>query len=73
MYSRENVGVLAWMLLLFLLAIPVVNVIVVGLLLIRGKTNQTIKNFFIAFFVFYLFAFFGMFNGTFDNIIHIFG
>jgi hypothetical protein len=73
MYSNKNVGVLAWMILLFLLAIPVVNVIVVALLLIRGKTNQTIKNFFFAYFFFYLLAIFGMFNGTFDNISSIFG
>lgn len=72
MYSRKEVGVFAWILLLFLLSIPVVNIVVGILLLLSSKTNNTIKNFFKAFIILWFLAFFGLFTGTFDNMLGLF-
>ncbi len=73
MFKSNKISVVGWMVLLVLCSIPVVNVIFVVWILIRRKASSTVKNFFIAYGVFYVLAFFGMFNGVFGNVQGIFG
>lgn len=73
MYTGKTVSVLGWILLLIIMNIPVVNVIFVIWMFIRRRANQSIKNFFVAYLIFYVFAMFGMFNGVFDNFAQLWG
>jgi hypothetical protein len=72
-FRSDKISILGWMVLLVLLTIPVVNVIFVIWILIRRRASQTVKNFFIAYGVFYLLAWLGLFNGVFENLQGLFG
>lgn len=73
MFSRKEVGVLGWVLLLIILNVPVLNVIFVVWALLSSRVNKTLKNFFVAYLVFWLLSFFGIFSVTFDNVQGLFG
>lgn len=73
MFRKDRLSVLAWMVLLFILTVPILNVIFVVWILIRRRASHTVKNFFLAYGVFYLLAIFGMFNGVFSNMQGLFG
>ncbi len=73
MFRRDKLSVLAWIILIIILSIPVVNLIFAVLMFISKKTSDTVKNFFIAYLVLYALAFFGMFNGAFSNMRGLFG
>lgn len=73
MFRKDRLSVIAWMVLIIILSIPVVNIIFAVVMFLRGKTSHTVKNFFIAYLIFYCFAVFGMFNGSFENMQGLFG
>jgi hypothetical protein len=73
MFRKDKLSVLSWLVLIVILSIPVVNIIFAVLMFIRRGTSDTVKNFFIAYLVLYFLAFFGMFNGAFDNMQNLFG
>lgn len=73
MFRSDRLSVLAWMVLLVLLTIPIVNVIFVIWILIRRRASQTVKNFFWAYAIFYILAWFGLFGGVFENLQGLFG
>jgi len=73
MFSRNDLSVLAWIIMIVILSIPVVNVLFVIYIFLKRKANKSVKNFFVAYLILYCLAFFGVFNGVFDNIQHIFG
>jgi hypothetical protein len=63
MFRRDKLTVLAWIVLIIILSIPVVNVIFAVIMFIRRKTSATVKNFFIAYLILYILAaWFGFFN-----------
>lgn len=73
MFKKQDIGVLAWMVLIIVLSIPIVNFLFVLWALISSKANRTVKNFFVAYFVFWFLAFFGIFDGTFEAFQGLFG
>lgn len=48
MYKSNKLGLIDWLILLVLLAIPVVNIIVGILLYLSPGTSRTVKNFLLA-------------------------
>lgn len=73
MFRRDKLSVLAWMALIIILSIPILNIVFAGWMFIRRGTSETVKNFFIAYLILYFFAFFGVFNGAFSNMQGLFG
>jgi len=73
MFSRKEVSVLGWMILLLILNVPILNVIFVIWAFLSSRVNKTLKNFFVAYLVFWLLAFFGIFTVTFENMQGLFG
>ena len=74
MFKQKNISVLAWMILILILSVPILNVVFVILTLLSSKANKSVKNFLIAGLVFaILFQWFGWFSGTFDVITGLFG
>ncbi|GEM_PF-1250150 len=74
MFTSDRLSVLAWIALIVILSIPVVNVIFAIVMFIRRRTSQTVKNFFIAYLVLYVLAtFLGVFDGAFANVQQLFG
>ena len=73
MFRRDKLSVLAWMALIIILSIPILNIVFAVLMFIRKETSDTVKNFFIAYLLLYFLAFFGMFNGAFSNMQGLFG
>ena len=73
MFKRNEISTFAWIVLLVVLSIPILNVIVGVILYLDRKTNRTVKNFFNAFIVLWLLAMIGLFNGVFDNLLGLFG
>jgi hypothetical protein len=73
MFKKQDIGVLAWMILIIILSIPVINFIFVLWALLSSKVNRTVKNFFVAYLVFWFLAIFGIFDGTFEAFRGLFG
>jgi len=73
MFRKNKLSVLAWIVLIIILSIPIVNVIFAVYMFIGGRTSDTVKNFFIAYLLLYFLAMIGMFNGAFDNMSGLFG
>lgn len=74
MFTSDRLSVLAWIALIVILSIPIVNVVFAVLMFIRRRTSQTVKNFFIAYLVLYVLAtFLGVFDGAFANVQQLFG
>ena len=73
MFRRDKLSVFAWIVLIIVLSIPIVNIIFAVIMFIRSGTSDTVKNFFIAYLLLYALAFFGMFNGAFSNMQGLFG
>ncbi len=73
MFRKDRLSVLAWLVLIIILSIPIVNIIFAVYMFIRRRTSDTVKNFFVAYLVLYFLALFGMFNGAFDNMQSLFG
>jgi len=73
MFRRDKLSVFAWIVLIIILSIPIVNIIFAVIMFIRSGTSDTVKNFFIAYLLLYALAFFGMFNGAFSNMQGLFG
>ena len=73
MFRKDKLSVLSWLVLIIILSIPVVNVIFVLVMLLGPGASSTVKNFFIAYLILWALAFFGMFNGAFDNVSGLFG
>ena len=73
MFRRDKLSVLAWIILIIILSIPVLNIIFAVVMFLRSGTSDTVKNFFIAYLLLYALAFFGMFNGAFSNMQGLFG
>jgi len=66
--------VLAWIALIVILSIPIVNVIFAVWMFIRRGTSDTVKNFFVAYLILdILAAGLGLFNGAFANFQGLFG
>ncbi|MBU1020432.1 MAG: hypothetical protein KJ847_04395, partial [Firmicutes bacterium] len=67
-------SVLAWIVLIVILSIPIVNIIFAVWMFIRRGTSDTVKNFFVAYLILYvLAAWLGIFNGAFANLQGLFG
>ena len=73
MFKRDKLSILAWIVLIVILSIPVLNVIFAVYMFIKRGTSDTVKNFFIAYLILFFLAFFGMFNGAFENMQGLFG
>ena len=74
MFKRKDISVLAWMILLLILTVPILNIVFVVWTLLSSRVNKTVKNFFVAFLVFYVLAWaFGMFSGITDTLLGLFG
>ena len=73
MFSKDRLSVLAWIVLIIILSIPVLNIIFAVIMFLRPRTSATVKNFFIAFLVLYGLAFLGIANGAFSNMQGLFG
>lgn len=73
MYKRDDISVLAWIILILILSVPVLNVIFVIWALLSDKANKSVKNFFAAYLVFWFLALFGIFDGPFDALQGLFG
>lgn len=79
MFRRDRLTVLAWIVLIIILSIPIVNVIFAVFMFIRRGTSATVKNFFIAYLILYVLAawlgffnmssFFASISGMLSNII----
>jgi len=73
MFRRDKLSVLAWIVLIIILSIPILNIIFAVYMFIGGRTSDTVKNFFVAYLILYFLAFIGMFNGAFENMQGLFG
>lgn len=74
MFKSKDIGVIAWMILILILSVPILNVIFVVWTLLSSRVNKTVKNFFVAYLVFWvLAAAFGFFDGTFATLQGLFG
>jgi len=73
MFRKDRLSVLAWIALIVILSIPILNVVFAVLMFLKKETSDTVKNFFIAYLLLYFLAFFGMFNGAFSNMHGLFG
>lgn len=74
MFRKDKLSVLAWIVLIIILSIPVVNVIFAVLMFIRRGTSDTVKNFFVAYLILYILAvWMGIFSGAFANLQGLFG
>ncbi len=73
MFRRDKLSVLAWIVLIIILSIPILNIVFAVYMFIGGRSSDTVKNFFIAYLILYFLAFFGMFNGAFENMQGLFG
>ena len=73
MFRKDKLSVSAWIILIVILSIPILNVVFAVWMFIRRGTSDTVKNFFIAYLLLYFLAFFGMFNGAFSNMQGLFG
>ena len=72
MFRSSKVTVLEWIILLVICSVPILNIIFVVFMFIRGKASPTIKNFFVAYLILWVLAFFGMFTGVFSNFQGLF-
>lgn len=74
MFKRKDISVLAWMILILILSVPVLNVIFVVWVLLSSKANRSVKNFVVAGLMFWILAAaFGLFSETFAIISGLFG
>ncbi len=73
MFRKNKLSVIAWVVLIVILSIPILNIVFAVLMFLRRGTSDTVKNFFIAYLLLYALAFFGMFNGAFSNMQGLFG
>lgn len=74
MFRRDKLSVLAWIALIVILSIPIVNIIFAVWMFIRRGTSDTVKNFFVAYLILYILAaWLGIFNGAFSNLQGLFG
>ncbi len=73
MFKGKEISVLGWIILILILSVPILNVIFVIWALVSHKANKTVKNFFVAFLIFWALAFFGISNGSFDALQGLFG
>ena len=73
MYKKDDISVFAWIVLILILSVPVLNVIFVIWALVSDKANKTVKHFFAAYLVFWFLALFGIFDGTFAAFQGVFG
>lgn len=72
MFRNDKLSVLEWILLLVILTVPILNVVFAVWMFIRGKASETVKNFFVAYLILYLFAWLGILGGVFDNMQGLF-
>ncbi len=72
MFKRKEISVLGWVVLILILSVPILNVIFIIWVIISNKANRTVKNFFVAYFVFWALSFFGVFSVTFESLQGIF-
>lgn len=72
MFRRKEVSVLGWMILILILNVPILNVVFVIWAFLSSRVNKTLKNFFVAYIVFWFLAFFGIFTVTFENMQGLF-
>ena len=73
MFKRKDISVLAWMILILILSVPILNVVFVVWVLLSSRANRSVKNFVIAGLMFwFLAAVFGFFSGTFEVITSLF-
>lgn len=73
MFKKNDISVLAWMILILILSVPVLNVIFVIWAIISDSVNKTVKHFFGAYLIFWLLALIGIFNGPFEAMQGLFG
>ena len=73
MFSRKEVGVLGWLILLLILNVPILNVVFVVWALLSNKVNKTLKNFFTLYIFLWALQFFGIFSVTFSSLQGLFG
>lgn len=74
MFRRDKLSVLAWIVLIVILSIPILNIIFVVWMFIRRGTSDTVKNFFIAYLLLFILAYFlGIFDGAFHTIQGLIG
>ena len=73
MFSRKDISILGWIILLLILNFPILNVIFVIWALLSKRVNKTLQNFFAAYLIFWILAFFGIFSVTFENLQGLFG
>lgn len=74
MFRNDKLSVFAWIALIVILSIPIVNVVFAVWMFIRRGTSDTVKNFFIAYLILYILAAgLGLFNGAFSNFQGLFG
>jgi uncharacterized membrane protein YsdA (DUF1294 family) len=73
MFRKDRLSVLAWIVLIVILSIPIVNIVFAVYMFIKRKASETVKNFFVAYLILYLLAMLGLFNGAFSNMQGLFG
>jgi len=71
-FRNDKLSVMEWIFLLVILTIPILNVVFAVWMFIRGKASETVKNFFVAYLILYLFAWVGILGGVFDNMQGLF-
>ena len=73
MFRRDKLSVTAWIILILILSVPILNVAFVVWMFIRPRTSDTVKNFFVAYLILWFLAWIGIFTGAFDNVQGLFG